>query len=612
MEKTQRSALTRFLTASTAILILSVLVSSFPANATPLEPIKSAEKPISENVPLAKAIGSTEVTLNPSADAYVDSETPDTNYGEDTTLRVRFNDYTRYTYLMFNLADIPPEAIIISARLRLYLTSFSGSLPWGQGSIGAHFSSDNSWTESGITWNNKPDFSPTATSHWSFGILVWTNAYKSWDQTEDVQQGLALGGLTTVLKFGGTSGYAYATFNSKEASNDPQLVVEYSTDPIHRIEVESLQDPPMASNLGYMTIEDRMFNFPSEILTVEGSYQITYQGGLGFLRWDVSGGVTALDPTAPTTTLTTTAPGTLTARGTADSIEYLYDDGGYRTSSSHKVGQMMAVRFTPFFSGDLASARFYHHYVSSYGDKSYKVRVLDENRNDLFPGMEVEPPAIGSPGGWFDVDLSQHDISISSGRDFYIGLEWIIDYNIALDYDDSDPIDDRSWYFNGTSWRLQWNDYMIRAVVSASAMDYQRTWEYALREDSTDFTVSVTTNSSWLESFGFSRDSKSISFNATGYIGGGFCNVSIPKELLGGPFTVSVDDTLVLHDSAENSTHSFLYFVSDHSHHRVEIVGTTVIQEFQPIILPLLIISLAVATLSLKKIAGRGQKREQN
>lgn len=85
------------------------------------------------------------------------------------------------------------------------------------------------------------------------------------------------------------------------------------------------------------------------------------------------------------------------------------------------------------------------------------------------------------------------------------------------------------------------------------------------------------------------------------------CNITIPNEMLGGPYTVRVDGALVSHTPVSSLTHSSLYFAyfhTDGNAHNVEITGTTVIQEF-PSAAPLMILmtaTLIAAMLTRKKI----------
>ncbi|HKZ94285.1 MAG TPA: PKD domain-containing protein [Candidatus Bathyarchaeia archaeon] len=94
------------------------------------------------------------------------------------------------------------------------------------------------------------------------------------------------------------------------------------------------------------------------------------------------------------------------------------------------------------------------------------------------------------------------------------------------------------------------------------------------------FTFHVIVESTSITSdFNFIRVDKRIGFNVTGETGtGGFTNVTIPIDLLGGPYTVFFEDASIIPEPQEttNGTHTFLHFTYAHSSHMVEIHGTTV------------------------------------
>jgi len=90
------------------------------------------------------------------------------------------------------------------------------------------------------------------------------------------------------------------------------------------------------------------------------------------------------------------------------------------------------------------------------------------------------------------------------------------------------------------------------------------------------FHVVIESNST-LSNIEFIYEDKKISFNVTGSEGTvGFCNVTIPNVLLGGPYTVQVDDLLITPEETTNGTHTFLYFTYNHSTQTVQIKGATV------------------------------------
>jgi len=143
-----------------------------------------------------------------------------------------------------------------------------------------------------------------------------------------------------------------------------------------------------------------------------------------------------------------------------------------------------------------------------------------------------------------------------------------------------------------------WQDpkmYQIE-ILASTATDYMIQWGEATHR------IHVTSNSSDHD-FYFNQPQKEIGFNITGRDGTkGYCNVTIPKEFLGGPFTVSLDGSPISHTPTQNSTHSFIYLDYTHSTHDVRFTGTTVIPEFPaPTVTPIVLVALAVLTIFIRR-----------
>jgi chitodextrinase len=98
-------------------------------------------------LPLCTTCG-TAVTVNPSADAYVDSGQSTTNFGTATSLKIAAASPIQHTYLAFDLTTLPPGTIA-GVTLRLYQTS-AGATSYSVRCI------TTSWTETTITYNNAP------------------------------------------------------------------------------------------------------------------------------------------------------------------------------------------------------------------------------------------------------------------------------------------------------------------------------------------------------------------------------------------------------------------------------------------------------------------------
>ena len=132
-----------------------------------------------------------------------------------------------------------------------------------------------------------------------------------------------------------------------------------------------------------------------------------------------------------------------------------------------------------------------------------------------------------------------------------------------------------------------------------------------MTETTKTFAVSVAARSfdikvickSTLSNFSFNQTEKSISFQLMGILETvGHCNVSFPKELLGRPFTIRINgsplDTVSEASNGETSLHFTFNFGSTCN---IEIIGTTVIPEFQSTVLTLFI-TLTLFVLILRKM----------
>ncbi len=93
------------------------------------------------------------VTLVAIADAYVrDGSHADSNYGDSTLLKVKKSGtgYNRESYLKFDISSLPADPQEVLLRLHVKLTSPDAA------DTTAYAVSDTSWSESGLTWNNRP------------------------------------------------------------------------------------------------------------------------------------------------------------------------------------------------------------------------------------------------------------------------------------------------------------------------------------------------------------------------------------------------------------------------------------------------------------------------
>jgi hypothetical protein len=133
---------------------------------------------------------------------------------------------------------------------------------------------------------------------------------------------------------------------------------------------------------------------------------------------------------------------------------------------------------------------------------------------------------------------------------------------------------------------------------------YQKTIPY----QGNTYYVPIFTNSTVSE-IHFDPYARSISFNVTGTTGTGFCNITIPRALIDvktGNWTVLIDETLLPSENftvTKNDEYVFIYLTYSHSDHIIKIVGTWVVTEFPPNMLPpiLMILSFIAAIIAVKK-----------
>ncbi len=133
-------------------------------------------------------IESLSLILYPTHDAKVESAGPDTNYNAQGLAAAGPNPaYYRRSFLKFDLSGIPPDGSVASAYLLLYKDGEGGGGDTNR-SVGAYRVSDDSWSETTITWNNQPSIgslenyilTPGTTGFWeNWNVASWAdNQYK--------------------------------------------------------------------------------------------------------------------------------------------------------------------------------------------------------------------------------------------------------------------------------------------------------------------------------------------------------------------------------------------------------------------------------------------------
>ncbi|MGN6436580.1 MAG: CBM96 family carbohydrate-binding protein [Agriterribacter sp.] len=212
---------------------LTLRVSSETLNAQGDITLFSKETATIESRPvLLLQVAKNITALMPVKDSYVrDGSYANQNYGQDPVLTVK-NDqatsYERQGFLQFNLGQLT-SSNIATAKLRLYVKSAGSSIAATE--ITANAVADDTWTETGITWNNKPATGAPLDS------VYGSNAeYMEFDITGQVKAE-AEGDQLLSLNIGSTVSNPQGNINfyTKEDSivgRRPQLIIELSSNPV--------------------------------------------------------------------------------------------------------------------------------------------------------------------------------------------------------------------------------------------------------------------------------------------------------------------------------------------------------------------------------------------
>ncbi len=158
----------------------------------------------------------TTITLNPVADAQVNSATAsvDKNFGTTNPMRTREDPTTPNTYRPYYQFNVPTfSGTVQSVKLRLYVTTASSAMTQSVYLVG------NGWTETGLTWNNAPALPGSSIGS---GIAGTANAYVEFTLTTPITSNSS---ISFALKSSGTTSVYFSS--REDATNKPQLVIVY-------------------------------------------------------------------------------------------------------------------------------------------------------------------------------------------------------------------------------------------------------------------------------------------------------------------------------------------------------------------------------------------------
>jgi chitodextrinase len=151
------------------------------------------------------------ITLNPTADTYIDSANPTVNHGTSAQLRVDGSPLVD-SFLKFDLSAVP--GTITGLTLNIYATSSSGA------GYAVRSVADNSWSESTLAWNNAPPIGMAdAGQSGAFAANTLTTVNVSSLSNGNGMLSMAMIGINSTA----------IAFSSREGTVKPQLVVSYQS-----------------------------------------------------------------------------------------------------------------------------------------------------------------------------------------------------------------------------------------------------------------------------------------------------------------------------------------------------------------------------------------------
>jgi Calcineurin-like phosphoesterase len=163
--------------------------------------------PVNTPTPTATSSGSN--TFNPVADSYVNASNPTTNYGTSKTLYVDDSPIER-SYIQFSVSGLSKAPSNVTLKIFANSTSTTG--------FDVYSVSNNSWTETGITYSNAPAFAGTKTG--SSGVINTSGIFYSINVTSLVAgNGLVSFGLST------TNSTAINLSSRESGADAPHLVI---------------------------------------------------------------------------------------------------------------------------------------------------------------------------------------------------------------------------------------------------------------------------------------------------------------------------------------------------------------------------------------------------
>lgn len=165
-------------------------------------------------------------TLNPVADSHVQNTLPTSNFGTATNLEAKTHatDPTRDGYLKFDIGSVSAIAkATLRVNAKLYVTATS---PIG---LSAYIVSDTNWSETGITWSNRPALGTFIVNS---NIMTTNWAWYEYDVSSYIRTQQISGYSLVSIGLHASNNTKVIYVQTREAvTNKPQLVIVTNNPP---------------------------------------------------------------------------------------------------------------------------------------------------------------------------------------------------------------------------------------------------------------------------------------------------------------------------------------------------------------------------------------------
>lgn len=161
-----------------------------------------------------------QATMGAVKDSYVREDVPTLNYGEETTFAVgRYGNSILRSLVGFDLTNLKDSYLVEEVDLRMYY----GQTPTKNLKL---FAVDGDWSETGVTWLNKPAQGIEVTDAYTVNSQ---EGYATFNVKQFIEENYLAGNnlVSFYVVAGDESEAGYSYFFSREGSRPPQLVVTY-------------------------------------------------------------------------------------------------------------------------------------------------------------------------------------------------------------------------------------------------------------------------------------------------------------------------------------------------------------------------------------------------